>query len=228
MFELHRYWWDLHLSGIFIVYKIFPISCSVCFSNWTMGRHLRPGTGANIHKSYSGTRPPTQHHHCCWAAVAVVTTLYSWILIPALEITSPLLNWWHSVRRWLGLWVANSEAQTSDQQKQIEIKSQNTFPKSKIPKVLHWNTLFLRYLFQNSILCTIKFCSVIDICTSMWCVRYLQVLAGLVQHVTLSRGLCNCNNCVTSHSFFSSSGACVLMTSITQHVIVTKHLSISV
>ena len=114
MFELHRYWWDLHLSGIFIVYKIFPISCSVCFSNWTMGRHLRPGTGANIHKSYSCTRPPTQHHHCCWAAVAVVTTLYSWILIPALEITSPLLNWWHSVRRWLGLWVANSEAQTSD------------------------------------------------------------------------------------------------------------------
>ena len=151
MFELHRYWWDLHLSGIFIVYKIFPISCSVCFSNWTMGRHLRPGTGANIHKSYSCTRPPTQHHHCCWAAVAVVTTLYSWILIPALEITSPLLNWWHSVRRWLGLWVANSEAQTSDQQKQIEIKSQNTFPKSKIPKVLHWNTLFLRYLFQNLI-----------------------------------------------------------------------------
>ena len=119
MFELHRYWWDLHLSGIFIVYKIFPISCSVCFSNWTMGRHLRPGTGANIHKSYSRTRPPpTQHHHCCWAAVAVVvvTTLYSWILIPALEITS-LLNWWHCVRRWLGLWVANSEAQTSDQQK---------------------------------------------------------------------------------------------------------------
>ena len=125
MFELHRYWWDLHLSGIFIVYKIFPISCSVCFSNWTMGRHLRPGTGANIHKSYSRTRPPpTQHHHCCWAAVAVVvvTTLYSWILIPALEITS-LLNWWHCVRRWLGLWVANSEAKTSDQQKQIEIKS---------------------------------------------------------------------------------------------------------
>ena len=154
MFELHRYWWDLHLSGIFIVYKIFPISCSVCFSNWTMGRHLRPGTGANIHKSYSGTRPPTQHHHCCWAAVAVVTTLYSWILIPALEITSPLLNWWH----WVSLWVANSEAQTSDQQKQIEIKSQNTFPKSKIPKVIHWNTLFLRYLFQNLILCTIKLC----------------------------------------------------------------------
>ena len=59
----------------------------------------------------------------------------------------------------------------------------------------------------------------------MWCVRYLQVLAGLVQHVTLSRGLCNCNNCVTSRSFFSSSGACVLMTSITQQLIVTKHLS---